>query len=76
MNKVKNIASSPVTAGNFDKHLERYLANRDLVILPRQAVVQITEALGTFGVAMEILGTKGLLDVQDDGPSLIEVAKK
>lgn len=72
---VKNIKAAPVTAATFPIHLENYLKTRDLVIVSRTALVQITEALGVFGVALEILGNKGLLDT-DEVNSVIERAKR
>lgn len=72
---VKNIKSAPVTAATFPVHLDNYLKQRDLVIIHRKALVQITEALGVFGVALEILGKKGLLDT-DEVNGVIERAKR
>ena len=79
MNKVKNIKSAPVTVGSFASHLEAYLKTRDLVILPREHVQKMAEALGVFGVAVQILGSKGLLDTEQpiaDAASSIEIAKR
>lgn len=75
MNKVKNIRSLPVTVKTFPLHMEQYLKTRDLVILPRESVVKMTEALGVFGLALQVLGQKGLLDT-DEGESPIEIAKR
>lgn len=75
MNKAKNIRSLPVTVKTFPLHMEQYLRTRDLVILPRESVVKMTEAMGVFGMALQILGAKGLLDT-DEGGSSIEIAKR
>lgn len=77
-NKISNITAAPVTAKTFPIHLENYLRKNDLVILPRMQLVKMTEALGVFGVALEILGQKGLLDMDAPiaGNSAIEIAKK
>lgn len=75
MNKVSNIRSAAVTAKTFPIHMEAYLKENGLVILRRDDLVKMTEALAVFGVALEILGQKGLLET-DDGQSTIEIAKR